>query len=86
MFALSNVTFVARRLQTVGYGHVKCAVLCKALFTSDGARTSSFSVYVNVKYTLVTPSPFIAIITLRLFQVTVTRTPYELFGCRSVIL
>jgi hypothetical protein len=86
MLALSNVTFVAWRLQTVGYEHVKCAVQCKALFTSDGTTTSWLSVYVNVKYTLVTPSPFIAIIMLRLFKVTLTRSPYVLFNCRSDIL
>lgn len=86
MLALTNVTFVAWRLQTVGYGHVKCAVLCKALFTSGGTRTSWLSAYVNVKYTLVTSSSFTAIIMLRLFQVTLARSPYVLFNCRSDIL
>jgi hypothetical protein len=86
MLALSNVTFVAWRLQTVDYGHVKCAIQCKALFASYGTRTSWLSVYVNVKYTLVTPSPFTAIIMLRLFKATLTRSSYVLFNCRSDIL
>ena len=38
MLALRNVTFVAWRLQTGGYGNVKCAVQRKALFTSNGTE------------------------------------------------
>jgi hypothetical protein len=86
MLASSNVTLVAWGLQTVCYGHVKCAVQCKAPFTRDGTRIFWLSVYVNVKYTLVAPSPFIAIIMLRLFKVTIIRSPYVLFNCRSDIL